>query len=114
MVFLFAGSSGKLQDAISAAQASHPDIKGVRHPDSAAFEIVAIPDSMGAQADCSRIKPGEELNLATADNSPVTYGQYYATGFHMTKSVDEPPVLWLVWARENGQWKIVAYHILSP
>jgi hypothetical protein len=110
----FAGSIGKLQDAISATQASHPDIKRVRHPDSAAFEIVAIPDSMGSQTDCSRIKPGEELTLGTAGTSSVEYGQYYATGFHMAKAVDEPNVLWLVWARESGQWKIVAYHILSP
>jgi hypothetical protein len=32
----------------------------------------------------------------------------------MTKATDEPPVLWIVWTRETNQWKIVAYHIVTP
>ena len=32
----------------------------------------------------------------------------------MMKATNDPPVLWLVWAREDNQWKIVAYHILTP
>ena len=111
----FAGKAGKLNDAITAPEVSHPDVRIVEHPDSAAFAIAAIPDAMGAQTDCSKIKPGEELTLP-ANQGPVPqgYGRYYAMGFHMTKATDEPPVLWIVWTREENQWKIVAYHIVTP
>jgi hypothetical protein len=93
---------------------SHPDLKLVKHGDSEAFAMVAIPDSMAAQADCSTMKPGQKLNRGITDSSSKSYGQYYATGFHLKKAVEEPGVLWIVWAKENDQWKIVAYHILTP
>jgi hypothetical protein len=112
---MFAGKVGKLNAAITAPEVSHPDVRIVKHADSAAFVIAAIPDAMGAQTDCSTIKPGEELTLPPSQG-PATqgYGRYYATGFHMTKATDEPPVLWIVWTRETNQWKIVAYHIVTP
>lgn len=109
----FAGSVKKLEDAITAPQPSHPDIKLVRHVDSTAFAIVAIPDSMAVQADCSKMKPGEDL-AAPPTSAPKNYGQYYATGFQLTKAVEQPSVLWILWARETDQWKIVAYHVLTP
>ena len=70
--------------------------------------------TMAAQADCSTMKPGQKLNRGITDSSSKSYGQYYATGFHLKKAVEEPGVLWIVWAKENDQWKIVAYHILTP
>jgi hypothetical protein len=110
----FAGSVRKLEDAITAPQPSHPDLRLVQHTDSAAFVMVAIPESMAVQADCSKMKPGEDLVIASSASTPKTYGQYYATGFQLTKAVEQPSVLWIIWTRENGQWKIVAYHVLTP
>ena len=110
----FAGSVKKLEQAIVAPDPSHPDLKLVKHGDSEAFAMVAIPDSMAAQADCSTMKPGQKLNRGITASSSKSYGQYYATGFHLKKAVEEPGVLWIVWAKENDQWKIVAYHILTP
>jgi hypothetical protein len=110
----FAGAVKRLEEAITAPQPSHPDIKLVRHTDSAAFAMVAIPDSMALQADCSKMKPGEHLVVAPPTSAPKNYGQYYATGFQLTKAVEQPSVLWIIWTRENGQWKIVAYHVLTP
>jgi hypothetical protein len=110
----FAGSVRKLEDAITAPQPSHPDLRIVQHADSGAFAMVAIPDSMAVQTDCSRMKPGEELAITSSDAAPKTYGQYYATGLQMTRAVEQPSVLWIIWARENGAWKIIAYHVLTP
>jgi len=113
-IMQFAGSVRRLDQAIVAPQLFHPDMKLVKHPDSAAFALVAIPDSMAQYADCSGIKNGEELGYADPPSAAKSYGQYYAAGFRMIKATNDPPVLWLVWAREDNQWKIVAYHILSP
>src|SRR5688572_19499258 len=109
----FAGAVGRLEDAIKAPEVSHPDVRLVKHADSKSFVIVSIPESMGVEIDCSRVKPVEQRRPPPPD-SIKAYGQYYATGFHMSKAVEEPPVLWLVWTRENDQWKIVAYHVLTP
>jgi hypothetical protein len=110
----FAGSVRRLEDAITAPQPSHPDLKLVQHTDSAAFAMVAIPDSMAQQTDCSKMKPGENSVVATPNSAPKSYGQYYATGFQLTKAVEEPSVLWIVWGRESDQWRIIAYHVLTP
>ena len=64
----FAGSARRLGEAIVSPQLSHPDMQLVKHPDSAAFTLVAIPDSMAQYADCSGIKRGEELRDIRARN----------------------------------------------
>jgi hypothetical protein len=110
----FAGSVRRLEDAITSPQPSHPDLKLVPHADSTAFAIVAIPDSMAQQADCSKMKPGENSIAATPNSTSKNYGQYYATGLQLTKAVEEPSVLWIIWGRESDQWKIIAYHVLTP
>jgi hypothetical protein len=110
----FAGSVRKLEDAITAPQPSHPDLKLVQHADSTAFAMVAVPDSMAQQADCSKMKPGESSIVSTPTSAPNSYGQYYATGFRLTKAAEEPSVLWIVWGRESDQWRIIAYHVLTP
>ena len=110
----FAGSIKKLEDAITAPQASHPDFKLVPHSDSAAYAMVAIPDYMAAQTDCSKMTPGKNSVVAVPASAPKNYGKYYATGLQLTKAVEQPSVLWILWARENDQWKIIAYHVLTP
>jgi len=110
----FVGSVKKLEDAITAPQPSHPDLKLVQQPDSAGYVMVAIPDAMAAQADCSKMKPGDDRVVAIPASAPRIYGGYYATAFQLAKAVEQPSVLWIIWGRENGQWKIVAYHVLTP
>jgi hypothetical protein len=110
----FAGSVRRLEEAITAPQPSHPDLKLVQHADPIAFAMVAIPDSMAQQADCSKMKPGEDSIVAVPASAPKNYGQYYATGFQLTKAVEEPSVLWIIWGRESDQWRIIAYHVLTP
>ena len=110
----FAGSVRRLEDAITAAKPSHPDLKLVQHTNSAAFVMVAVPDSMAQQEDCSKMKPGENSIAATPTVASKSYGQYYATGLQLTKAVEEPSVLWTIWGRDRDQWRIIAYHVLTP
>jgi hypothetical protein len=81
----FAGSIKKLEDAITAPQPSHPDFKLVPHSDSAAYAMVAIPDYMAAQTDCSKMTPGKNSVVAVPASAPKNYGKYYATGLQLTK-----------------------------
>ena len=108
-----AGPAKKLTDAIVAPEPSHPDLKLVGQPDSKAFVIASIPDYMAAAASCANRKPGEDLDFTPPSHGPK-YGNYYATGFKLAKQVEDSGVLWTVWSKEGGQWKIVSYALLTP
>jgi len=55
---------------------------------------------------------GEELSFD--EYQEKVYGDYYAIGFQMEATVEDAGVLWTVWHKENGEWKVVSYHILTP
>ncbi|MEJ2007639.1 MAG: hypothetical protein P8Z30_05675 [Acidobacteriota bacterium] len=107
------GSVKKLAQAIQAPEPSHPDIKLVKHSDRKAFVIASIPDYMAAAAVCTNRKAGGELNL-TASPEATYKGNYYATGFKLAGEEADSGVLWTVWSKVDGQWKIVSYAVISP
>lgn len=107
------GPAKKLTDAIVAPEPSHPDLKLVRQADSKAFVIASIPDYMAASVNCEKRKRGEDLIFA-APPEGAKYGNYYATGFKLAKQVEDSGVLWTVWGKESGRWKIVSYAVLIP
>jgi hypothetical protein len=92
---------------------SHPDVRLVKHSDSKAYVIASVPDHMAAAAGCQERKPGEDLYFQEPGTGPV-YGNYYAVGFRLVKTVGDPGVLWTVWTKESGQWKIVSYFLMTP
>ena len=85
----------------------------VKHPNESAFAVVAGPDHLGEGADCARRARGEEVEnreTTTIRNS----GNYFATGFQFRVERGRGASLVLVWAKENGEWKIVAYDVATP
>lgn len=107
------GPIRKLEEGIAAPNVSHPDVRLVKHPQSKAFVLVSVPDHMAAAAGCQERKPGEDLYFQEPGTGKV-YGNYYATGFRVLKSVGDPSVLWTVWTKDAGEWKIVSYFLLTP
>jgi len=102
----------RLSDAILAPAVHHPDLKLVKHAEDAAFTVVALPDSMGASADCARWKKD-----GFVQNDPAgapTYGRYYATGFSRNAANASGTVLWLVWDKSGATWKAVSYLLMAP
>ena len=71
--------------------------------------MVAVPDSMAGSflcADTSVKNP-----YTPADDAPKTYGNYYATLFALRTPGEHPAALTLLWAKDGGRWKIVAYEL---
>jgi len=112
-VATMAGSVKKLDEAILAPDVSHPDVKLVKHPDPKAYVLASVPDHMAAAAGCTERKPGEELYFQEPGSGKV-YGNYYAVGFRLAKTVGDPSVLWTVWTKDSGQWKIISYFLMTP
>jgi hypothetical protein len=107
------GPIKKLEEGIVSPNVSHPDVRLVKHPQSKAFVIASVPDHMAAAAGCQERKPGEDLYFQEPGTGKV-YGNYYATGFRLLKTVGDPSVLWTVWAKDAGEWKIVSYFLMTP
>ena len=55
---------------------------------------------------------GEEIQ--DDETSIRDYGNYFATGFQFKVDQGEGATLALVWAREGGAWKIIAYGVKTP
>jgi hypothetical protein len=103
----------KLTDAITPTNVTHPDLKLVKQPNSAAFAMAALPDYLFAQVDCTRSE-ADRARAAAQPPGALTYGTYYATGFRLVKAVEDPAVLLMVWAKVDGAWKIVTFQIVTP
>jgi len=103
----------KLTDAITPTNATHPDLKIVKQPNSAAYVMAALPDYLFAQVDCTRSE-ADRARAAAQPAGELTYGNYYATGFRLVKAVEDPAVLIMVWGKVDGVWKIVTFQIVTP
>ena len=106
------GSAKRLEEAIAAPDVNHPDLKLAKHSDSRAFVIASVPEHMAEATKCDR-----RNKVADAEIRPPTaasYGKYYATGFHLNQGKTSPAVLWLLWSRVDGSWKVLSYRIVTP
>ncbi len=106
------GPVRRLDGAIVAPEVHHQALKLVKHAEGAAFVIAALPESMGAAADCGRRRPDGDPDFSAAPASG--YGTYYAAGFNVSNGTVDPATLWTVWSKVNGSWKVVSYALLSP
>ena len=104
--------ASSLKEIIQGVEIADPQLLVVTHPDENAFALVAGPDSLGEGADCARRARGEEIQ--DDETSIRDYGNYFATGFQFKVDQGEGATLALVWAREGGAWKIIAYGVKTP
>ncbi len=106
------GTVKNLDEALSAPEPHHQDLKLVKHRDDESFVIVSVPEYMGEAADCKRRKPdgGPEFRNVSAKG----YGKYYAAGFTLSSGTTEPGTLWLLWSKINGSWRLSSYALLTP
>jgi hypothetical protein len=112
-VSVTAGIVKRLDKATVAAQPNHADIKLVKHANSDAFALVAIPDYMATALDCGSRTSGQPVSFV-APLGEKSYGKYYAIGLRLAKAGEDSGVLWAVWAREGVAWKVVSYTVLIP
>jgi hypothetical protein len=106
-----AGPATRLEDVLVPVAPHHPGLRLVTH-DSSAFTLISLPDAMGAGLDCRNLAPGE-IPWVDLDGAQ-TYGNYYAASTRLRRGGDDGAVLWSVWARQGGVWKITSYLVVTP
>ena len=99
------------RDIVEPVEPAHPDVKVMTHEFEDVFTLISVPDYMGEGADCSqRIQQGQEWD----ESETKVYGNYMGTVFELKLVGDDAAVLLLVWKKEATDWKVIAYHVLTP
>lgn len=101
-----------LPDVIEAADADHPGLKLVSHKGDNAYAVVAVPDNLAPAMMCQQ--ESVEHPYQPEESPEFKYGTYYGVLFAVRTPGEHPATLSFLWAKDNGQWKIVAYQMVSP
>jgi hypothetical protein len=101
-----------LPDVIEPAATDHPGLKLVSHKGENAYTVVAVPDALAPAMMCQQ--ESEEHPYEPSEAQELKYGDYYGVLFIVRTPGEHPAALSFLWAKDNGQWKIVAYQMVSP
>ncbi len=96
------GPRDSLQGVTIGVRLSRPGLRLVNQPNHAQYVVYSVRDDVAARFDCQ-----QETSPATAVNAEREYGTYHGTVFHVAGA--EGQTVALLWARENGYWKIVSW-----
>lgn len=81
-----------------------PGLKVVTQPHQSRFVVYSVPDDIAAGFDCeSRQKPGD------ARKARREYGKYFGATFYINVPGGKDHSLALLWALDNGYWKIASW-----
>ena len=82
-----------------------PGLRAVRQPHHAQFVLYDVPDDMAARFDCASL-----LIPGAPTKQPRAYGQHFGASFRVAGTANDTSVV-LLWAKEDGYWKIVSWHV---
>jgi hypothetical protein len=88
---------------------THPDLRIIDHPKANRISLAGLPDHMGAAYGCD--KPLTEVAWQHQGNN--VYGNYYAAAIRLNLTGEDSAVLYLLWAKDSGVWKITAFYVLT-
>ena len=108
----FAGSGSTLEDILIAAEPHHPDLRLVearRRSDVFSCRRARL------HGDRCRLRTVEARRTTEIrSRGPPTYGRFYAMSLRIKRAGEEAAVLWMVWARQGRDWKVVSYLAVTP
>jgi hypothetical protein len=82
-----------------------PGLRAVSQPHQSRFMLYDVPDDLAVRFDCaSRLTPGAPTKR------PRAYGQHFGATFRIAGAETDTSVA-LLWAKEDGYWKIVSWHV---
>jgi hypothetical protein len=104
------GKAATLGAVLTAPQPVNPGIRVMDHSYSRAFTLASIPNVLAEAADCA----ARERGVTFPREIPLEYGKGFAMATRFRMRGGDPPVLRLLWAKENGDWRITAYDVEVP
>jgi hypothetical protein len=105
------GKVTNLTQAIDAVIPWRQTFRVVKQPFEGDFTIVEAPDSFAEHFRCeSRSKEGQVRALSEAD---LRYGTYYGALFRFRGGTSRGGVLALLWTKQKGAWRLIAWEVLA-
>jgi hypothetical protein len=100
------GPHRSLDGLVVGTRLAKPAVRVVSQPQHSQFVLYSVPDDVAASLDCAS-------QMALADPAKVrrAYGNYFGATFYIAGNRDTPVAL--LWAREEGYWKIVSWKVGS-
>ncbi len=99
-----APTSQRLEQIIKSYDPDDPTLKLVHHDHERAYMLASISNAEVPSFEC---RVGSRSSVAVS--SPE-----YATFFQLIEPGDNPAGLGLLWSKENGTWKIIAFRLDEP
>ncbi len=106
------GKVEHLREALEPVRPEHEDLRLVEHAGEHAYTLVAVPDSLEASFLCA--KRSSKNPYVGDDEAKKVYGNYYATLFTFRTPGEHAAALTLLWGKQDGQWKIISYEVVTP
>ena len=98
------GDRDNLAEAVSAVLPKSPEARVIPHPFDQDFTVGEVTVELAGRYLCEpeALPPGTQ---------PTDYGIYWGSLFRFKLEGDQGGVLGLLWKKENGNWRIVAYEV---
>ena len=102
-------SAHKLEQIIERFDPNNPTLVSIQHEDAHAFLLTSVPEDEASDFMC---QPRDSATSKGPANS--SHGTYFGTFFKIIEPGEEPAGLGCLWAKEGGEWKIVAFQMDEP
>ena len=100
------GPHRSLDGLVVGTRLAKPGLRVVSQSHHPQFVLYSVPDDVAASFDCA-----SQLTLADPAKVRRTYGNYFGATFYIAGRRDTPVAL--LWAREDGYWKIASWKVGS-
>lgn len=100
-----------VESSIRAIAPVDPWIRAVDHVQRSAYTLAMITDGDYNHFVCTAAD--SELTAKDTDGRARQYGKHYVTKFQFILANGKGGILRLLWANDNGQWKIAAYDAVT-
>jgi hypothetical protein len=98
------GPRKSLEGTTVGVRLSKPALRVVTQPHHAQFVVYSVPDDVAAKFDCE-----SRLAMGATKRASRVYGNYYGATFYLESPAGKTVSLALLWARDNGYWKIASW-----
>jgi hypothetical protein len=99
--------SDRLEAMLEASQPWHEEVLIIEHPQQSAYTMAIIPESVAQPLMCVH----RTEHAAIHPSLPPHEDDVYLSSFHLKNGLRHQPILFLLWAKVEGSWKVVSYHV---
>ena len=79
----------------------------IEHPQQSAYTLASLPSSVAQPLMCLHRTNHGAIHPAL----PPHESDVYLSSFHLKNGLMHQPILFLLWAKVEGSWKVVSYHV---